>query len=493
MDTTKHFLAVDLGATSGRTVVGTVTGGHVSIREFTRFANPIVRTGGHLFWDIYHLYGEIVAALARAADEHLALTSIGIDTWGCDCVMIGRDGLPLRCPYCYRDPQTEGAMERLFRHVAREEVYERTGIQFMPFNTLFQLYVLKERADSARMLADKILFVPDALSYMLTGRAVTERTVLSTSQLLNPHTRAIDPVLLRPLGLDETHFAPLVEPGELVGPLAADVQAQTGLGAVPVVAVAGHDTASAVVAVPAADEQFAYLSCGTWSLLGTETRQPVTTAEAYAYNFTNEGGIEQTTRLLKNICGLWLLERCRAEWKSRADVPQDVSELCAKAMAESTPFAAFINPDDPAFANPDNMSEAIAGRCRSTGQAAPETWQQTVRLIFESLALRYRQVLQWLCELAPTPIRTLHVIGGGSLNSHLMQMTASATRMPVVAGPAECTALGNIMVQAKAAGLVRDRFDMRRIVSDSVRCVTYSPIDTEAWDRAYAQFLDCQR
>ena len=480
------FLAVDLGATSGRTILGSIEGGKLQQRELTRFPNRIIQTGGHFFWDIYALYDEIIRALRLVAREGIQLTSIGIDTWGVDFVCIGKDGGLLRNPYCYRDPHTEGAMEEYFKLIPKERVYEKTGIQFMPFNSLFQLATMRRNSDSALEAADKILFIPDALMYMLTGEAVCEYTILSTSQMLDPRTRRIDTELIDVIGLKESQFGRYVNPCDIVGTLTPEVQQLTGLGAVPVVAVAGHDTGAAVAAVPASDERFAYLSCGTWSLLGIETHDAIINSKSYEYNFTNEGGIEGTTRFLKNICGMWLLERCRQEW---TDAPADINQVNADAMT-AEPFRSLINPDDPRFANPSSMVEAIKDYCRETHQPIPEDYRQQARCIFESLALRYRQVLEYLKELAPFPIERLHVIGGGSRNTHLMQMTANSIGIPVLTGPVEGTAIGNIMLQAKAAGLVSDRFEMRRIIAESIDMTTYLPLDKEVWEKAYERFKE---
>ncbi len=466
-----NFFAVDLGATSGRTILGTLTDGRLEQRELTRFPNPIIHTGGHWHWDLLALYREILEALTLVAKEGTEIASIGIDTWGCDFAMFGKDGGLLRQPYCYRDPHTEGAMEALFERMPREQVYEKTGIQFMPFNSLFQLDTLRRHHDSALEASDKILFIPDALIYMLTGEQVCEYTVLSTSQLLDPRTKRMDDELLRLIGLDERRFGRYVQPGEQVGVLGDEVQRLTGLGAVPVVAVAGHDTGSAVAAVPAENERFAYLSCGTWSLLGIEVKEPLISDRTLEYNLTNEGGVDGTTRVLKNICGMWLLEQCRRESPSW---PSDINQINRDAM-EATPGQSLINPDAPRFANPTSMVEAICGYCRETGQHVPQDYREVARCIFESLALRYKQVLDMLRTLAPMPIERLHVIGGGSRNEYLMQMTADATGLPVVAGPSEGTALGNILLQARASGQVGDLFDLRRIVARSVETRTYMP------------------
>ena len=351
---TANFFAVDLGATSGRTILGSIVDGKLEQRELTRFSNPIIQACGHYFWDIYALYNEIIRGLQVVSSEGLDITSIGIDTWGVDVVCIGSDGGILRNPYSYRDPHTEHAMEEYFKLVGKEKVYSKTGIQFMPFNTLFQLSTMRKNGDSALAAADKILFVPDALMYMLTGEAVCEYTILSTSQMLDPRTKRIDPELIEAIGLKESQFGRYVNPSDVVGVLTPEVQKQTGLGAVPVVAVAGHDTGSAVASVPAENERFAYLSCGTWSLLGIETRDAIINEQSYAYNFTNEGGIEGTTRFLKNICGMWLYERCRKEWKESGIEGLSHAELLAAAASEA-PFRSVVNPDDAAFANPPSM------------------------------------------------------------------------------------------------------------------------------------------
>lgn len=484
--TNVNFFAVDLGATSGRTILGSLVDGKLVQRELTRFPNPIIETGGHFFWDIYALYSEVIRGLKVVATEGVEIASVGIDTWGCDFVMIGKDGGVLRNPYCYRDPHTNGAMEEYFKLVPKERVYEKTGIQFMQFNSLFQLATLKRNGDSALAAAERILFIPDALMYMLTGEAVCEYTVLSTSQMLDPRTKRIDPDLIGAIGLEERLFGRYVQPGEQVGVLSAEVQKQTGLGAVPVVAVAGHDTGSAVAAVPAENERFAYLSCGTWSLLGIETKDAIISKRSFECNFTNEGGIEGTTRFLKNICGMWLLERCRKEW---TDAPADVAQVNRDSM-DAEEFRSFIFPDAPDFANPVSMVEAIRNYCKKTGQPVPEGYRAMARCIFESLAMRYRQVLGYLKDMAPFSIEKLHVIGGGSRNGYLMQMAADSIGLPVVTGPVEGTAIGNIMLQAKAAGVVKDMFEMRRIIADCIEMKTYEPQDTEAWDVAYERYLE---
>lgn len=488
MENKKYFFAVDLGATSGRTIIGTLDDNRFNLEELTRFDNNLIQTGGHFYWDIYALYFEIIKGLKIAAQRQIEISSIGIDTWGVDFVFIGEDGAILRNPVAYRDPHTFGVMEKFFENeVDKKTVYDITGIQFMNFNSIFQLYAMKLNNDSALKNAKKILFVPDALSYMLTGEAVCEYTIVSTSELLDPRTKEIDPTLLNALGLERSQFGRMITPGTQIGVLTEEVQQMTGLGAIPVIAVAGHDTGSAVAAVPAKDEKFAYLSSGTWSLMGIETKDAIINERSYDLNFTNEGGIEGTTRFLKNICGMWLYERCRKEW------PEEIRKMSHPELQGSAmnveAFRSIINPDDSMFANPSNMIQAIQTYCKQTNQPVPETPAEICRCIFDSLALRYRQVFTWLAEFASFPLDTLHIIGGGSLNKYLNQFTANSLGVTVYAGPQECTAIGNIMLQAKAMGLVKDIWEMRAIIANSIELVKYTPTDKAAWDAAYEKYL----
>ena len=485
----QYFFAVDLGATSGRTIIGHMTGNRFELEEVTRFPNNLIVQGGHYYWDIYALYFEIVKGLKEVARRGLEITSIGIDTWGVEFVLVGNDNAILRNTRAYRDPITFEAMDDYLKNVvSQKEVYDITGIQLMNFNSIFQFHAMRKENNSALSIARKILFVPDALSWMLTGEEVCEYTIASTSQLLDPRTKELDERLLTSLGLNRPMFGRMVMPGAQIGVLTEEVQKLTGLGAVPVIAVAGHDTGSAVAAVPAKDEQFAYLSSGTWSLMGIETKDAIINDLSYERNFTNEGGVEGTTRFLKNICGMWLYERCRLEW------PEEVrkmshSELQASAM-QVEGFRSIINPDDQLCAAPTSMTGAIQQYCRQTGQPVPESPAEICRCIFDSLALRYRQVFEWLKEFAPFPIDVLHIIGGGSLNKYLNQMTADSLGVEVLAGPQEGTAIGNIMLQAKAAGLVKDIWEMRRIIADSIDLVPFHPsTDRTAWEEAYEKFL----
>ena len=489
MENKKYYFAVDLGATSGRTILGTLVGGKLEQEELTRFPNNLIETGGHFYWDIYALYLEMIKGLQIVGKRGIDLSSIGIDTWGVDFVFIGDDDAILRNPMAYRDPHTFGAMEEYLSHVVpQREVYDITGIQFMNFNSLFQLYAMRKANNSAMQHCKKVLFMPDALSWMLTGEAVCEYTIASTSQMLDPRTGDLSEKLIESVGMKRSQFGRMVQPGTRIGVLTEEVQKMTGLGAVPVIAVAGHDTGSAVAAVPAKDKHFAYLSSGTWSLMGIETQDAIISDRSYELNFTNEGGIEGTTRFLKNICGMWLYERCRKEW------PEEVRQLSHPELQGSAmqveAFRSIINPDDKAFANPPSMIEAIQQYCRETKQAVPETPAEICRCIFDSLALRYRQVFGWLKEFADFNLTVLHVIGGGSLNKYLTQFTADACGVEVLAGPQECTAIGNMMLQAKASGDVSDIWAMRQIIANSVEMVPYHPAgDKAAWDQAYEKYL----
>lgn len=486
-DKLTSFLAIDLGATSGRAILGTIKNDRLELKEVNRFPNPIIDINGFLYWDLFHLYSEILKSLQNVKNQNIEIQSIGIDTWGVDFVSFGKDGEPLRMPYCYRDTHTFDAPEKFFEKVLpKKETYLKTGIQIMNFNSLFQLFTQKEADKSTYSVTDKFLFMPDALSYLLTGNMVTEYTIASTSQMLNPFTRSFDKSLLKVLDLSEENFAPIVFPGTTIGKLSESVQKQTDIGHIPVIAVAGHDTASAVLATPAENENFAYLSSGTWSLMGIESKEPVVTEETYELNFTNEGGVDGTIRLLKNICGMWLIERCRSEWQK--EKPISYEELVNEAE-KAEPFKCFINPDATCFANPESMIDSIQNYCKETGQFVPTTVGEIARCIYESLAFRYKQVLGNLQKLASFPIEKLHIIGGGSQNNLLNKYTADAIAMPVIAGPSEATAMGNILMQAKAAGLVSDIHSVRKIVRNSVELVTFMPKEPEVWELHYADYL----
>ena len=467
-----NFLAFDLGATSGRAVLGTVSGVKFETREIHRFSNPLVELHGRFYWNIYSLYASLLESLSICAKQNISLDSIGIDTWGVDFGYIAEDGSLLGLPRSYRDPVTEGAPEDFCSKMPKDEVYKKTGLQIMPINSLYQMYRADEASSVFQKIANKILFIPDLLAYMLTGNSVCEYTIASTSQLLNATTKSFDESLLEAVGVSSSQMAPLIMPGTLIGKLSPAIAKKTGIGEVPVIAVAGHDTACAIAAVPSETPHFAYMSSGTWSLMGIEVEKSIINEDSYKNNFTNEGGIEGTIRFLKNITGLWILERCRHEWLKFG---WDYSYQEIETMARASKFNSLINPDDPCFANPANMLQEIADYCGRTNQSKPESDADYARCVFVSLANRYREVLEMLKSMSPFKVDQLYIIGGGSQNSLLNQLTADAIGLPVIAGPSEATAIGNCLIQAKAAGLLADRWEMRRLVASTFSLQTYLP------------------
>ena len=484
---THYFLAFDLGATSGRTILGNLIDGVLTLKELTRFPNQILPFNGHCYWNIFSLYEHLKEGLIAASNEGVEIGSIGIDTWGVDFAFIGSDGSFMGLPYAYRDPHTTDAPEEFFnKYMSKENVYARTGIQVMNFNSLYQLYALQRDNSSQLASCNKILFMPDALSYMLTGEMVTEYTIASTSQMINPYTKKFDKELLECVDLREDYFGKMVMPSEQIGLLRKDLAEECGLPQIPVVAVAGHDTASAVASVPALNPNFAYLSSGTWSLMGIETQEPVISEQTAEWNITNEGGIDGTIRLLKNITGMWIVEQCLKEWK-KGGVEYSYPQMVELAN-EAKPFVFMIDPDDASFANPASMLQAIDDYCDKTNQSKPQSHGEYIRSIFESLALKYKSVLEMFATLATFPIEKLHIIGGGSRNALLNQFTANSIGIEVVAGPSEATAIGNIMIQAKAAGVVGDLWEMRQIISSGVETHTFYPADEEQWAAAYYRF-----
>ena len=473
-----RFLAFDCGATSGRAILGTFSCGSFKTEEVYRFPNSPVNQGGKLFWDVNAMYDHFVQCLTKLGRDGIRLDSIGIDPWGVDFGCISADGRLLALPRAYRDPYTQGVPEEVFKIIPREELYSVTGIQIMDFNTIFQLYAQTKAADAALADAAAILFMPDLMAWMLTGRAVCEYTDASTSGMMDQAARQFNKELLGRLGIRTDVLLPIVQPGTVIGPLKADLAASTGLGPVPVVAVAGHDTASAIAAVPAPDGHFAYLSSGTWSLMGIELPYPIMNAASAAANFTNEGGIDGTTRFLKNITGMWILEQCRTQWKA-AGRDYTYPELVQMALSEAS-FEGRINPDDSRFSAPDNMLEEVLRSARD-GQAVilnevkNLSDAQVVSCIYHSLADRYREVLDLLKGFAPFPIERLHIIGGGSANDLLNQWTADAIGIPVVAGPTEATAIGNLMLQARTAGLAGSLKEMRGMIAGTFKVKEFKP------------------
>jgi rhamnulokinase len=483
----QHFISFDIGATSGRTILATLKDGKLFLKELTRFPNNIIRIKDRYYWEIFTLYEALKDGLRAAAAEKVEISSIGIDTWGVDFACIGDDDAILGLPRSYRDPYTNGMPEEFFKRIPRQKVYELTGIQIMNFNSLYQLFAASRENSSAFKAAGHILFIPDVLSFLLTGKKVCEYTIASTSQLINPWTKNIEPALIEEIGISSEVFAPVVMPGKVIGPLADYIIKETGLNqAIPVIAVAGHDTASAVAAVPAENEHFAYLSSGTWSLMGIELKEPVVTEMSYLMNFTNEGGVDRTIRFLKNITGMWLLEQSRKEWEAQG-IKYSYSEIVEMAE-KATAFRSLIDPDAPDFANPESMTKAIAAACKKTGQSEPDSHAAFIRCIFDSLAMKYKYVFKCLEQVAPFRIEKLHIIGGGSQNKLLNQFTANATGVTVVAGPSEATAIGNAMIQAKGLGVVGSLWEMREIIRNSCSPEIFEPQNAEEWNKAYERF-----
>lgn len=479
-------IAIDLGATSGRAVLFTFTGDGLSQKEIHRFPNSIFSLQRKMYWDIYQLMREIITAFEKIKNESVEIKSIGVDTWGVDFGFIASDGELLGLPRAYRDGQTKNIPEEFFRIIPRRDVYDRTGIQIMDFNSLYQLYALHKNGAIAKQEAKSILFIPDLINYWLTGIKACEYTVASTSQLLNPHTHRFDPILLEAVGVTLDQFPEIVFPGTKIGELLPEYISRIGNNPISVIAVASHDTASAVAAVPASDPYFAYLSSGTWSLMGIETDTPIINDHSEEMNFTNEGGIEGTTRFLKNITGLWILEQFLNERK-QVGIPYTYEEVInmAKSVSVST---AYIDPDHALFVAPRKMSEAIDQYCEMTNQQAPLQDAIYFRLIFDSLVLKYRMVMEKLKEFAPFEIRCLHIIGGGARNNYLNQMTANALSMPVIAGPVEATAIGNALVQAKSLGYFSTIQEMRDYIYKVSEMKVFSPEDTIEWDVKYEEF-----
>ncbi|MFE9045691.1 rhamnulokinase family protein [Streptomyces sp. NPDC007818] len=483
------FAAVDLGATSGRVILGRVGPDNLDLTEAHRFPNTPVRLPDGLHWDVLALFQGILDGL-REAGRSGGVTSIGVDTWAVDYGLLDTDDALLGHPFHYRDDRTNDAPRRVWSKAGPEQLYQITGLQHLPFNTVFQLAAAAQTAqlEAARTL----LLIPDLLIHWLTGSVGAEETNASTTGLFDARTGEWSKQILDQLSIDQSLLPPLRRPGDPAGTLLPHVAAYTGLAQqTPVTTVASHDTASAVVAVPATEPNFAYISCGTWSLAGLELDAPVLTEESRAANFTNERGIDGTVRYLRNIMGMWLLEECRRTWSAQG-LPTHIPTLLAEA-ARAKPFHAVVDPDSPEFLAPGDMPERIRDYCRRTGQPLPGSQGAVVRCIIESLALAHRRVLRQAAELADRDITHIHLVGGGSRNDLLCQLTADATGLPVIAGPTEATALGNILVQARAAGLVGDLTAMRRLITSTQHLRRYTPRgDAAAWDTADAR-LDTAR
>ena len=480
--TPAQFLAFDLGAESGRAMVGRLRSGTLDLREVHRFANEPVRVRGSLHWDVLRLWLDMRRALDAIGNA--PLESLGVDTWGCDYALLDEHGRLLENPYHYRDSRTDGMIAAVTERVPAAEIYGVTGIQFMPINTLFQLYAASRTAPRLLDTAGTLFTVPDLFNYWLTGRIAAEYTNATTTQFVDARSRTWALPLLERLDLPARLLPPLTEAGEVLGALDAGVSAP--LAGTPVVLPACHDTGSAVAAIPGGDGR-AFISSGTWSLVGAEVPEPIITARSRALNFTNEGGVCGTTRLLKNVAGMWLLQGCRRSWAA-AGRSIGYDELLAAAADERHAFTVLIDPDHAAFLHPPDMVGAIAAYSRDTGQPEPDGPGGFTRAILESLAFKYRVVVEALEELTGAPVAEIQIVGGGARNRLLNQFTADATGCPVVAGPVEATALGNIAMQLVATGAVSSLAEARRIIGASFPVERFVPAETDRWNLHYPRF-----
>ena len=482
------FLALDLGAESGRAVVGHFDGESLRLEEIHRFPNGPVLVNGHLHWDALRLLSEMKAGIRAAVQKYgKGIVSLGLDTWGVDFGLLDAQDNLLGNPYHYRDSRTEGAMEKVFSVVPREEVFGYTGIQFMQLNTLFQLFAMREARSPTLDMAHSLLTMPDLFNFWLTGRKVNEFSNATTTQCYDPRGKGWATELLDKLDLPTSIFCEVVPPGTVLGDLLPDVADELVIDPIPVIAPACHDTGSAVAAVPAQGHDHAYISSGTWSLMGVEVDEPIITPQSLTYNFTNEGGVCNTIRLLKNIMGLWLVQECRREW-ARAGDEYDYATLTQMA-ADAPPFGSILDVDAHLFLAPGDMPAKIRQVCQATGQAVPQSRGAVLRCALESLALRYRWVLDKLEEMRGRSIETVHIIGGGMQNELLCQLAADAMQRPVVAGPIEATAMGNMLMQALALGYISSLDQGREIVRQSFRVRTYDPSEGAPWAEAYGRYL----
>jgi rhamnulokinase len=469
-----RYLAIDIGAESGRAIIGELHDGKLTLHEIHRFANGGVRVGNNLFWDILGLWREIKNGL-RAARQTGEIDAMGIDTWGVDYALLDECGDLLGNPYCYRDARTDGVMDRVCAEIGRDTIFSHTGIQFMPINTLYQL--VAERAHNPKKLdlARRCLMVPDLLHYWLTGVAANEYTIATTTQVFDPRTNRWAVELLDKIGVSASLFGDIVMPGTVLGKLVPSVAEETGTANVKVILPGTHDTASAVAAVPfeSSDDARAYISSGTWSLVGAEIPQPIITSEALAANMTNEGGVGGRIRLLKNVMGMWLIQQCRAAWAR--DGQTYAYDQLARLATEATTFDSVIDPDHESLLHPADMRSAIADLCKSTGQPQPGTPGEFARCIYTSLALAYRRVIEQAEGLIGRRIEAIHIVGGGSQATFLNQMTADVCGRPVLAGPIEGTAIGNVLTQAIGTGELGSLEDVRAVVRNSFDIVRYDP------------------
>ncbi|RCX13221.1 rhamnulokinase [Anaerobacterium chartisolvens] len=482
------LLAFDYGASSGRGILGKFDGSRLEIEEVHRFANEPVTVNGHLYWDILRLYHELKQGIHKCTvNGHKDIGSIGIDTWGVDFGLLDSEGNLLGNPFHYRDIRTEGMIGEAAKLVSKRSIYEETGIAFQKFNTLYQLLSMSLRGSPLLEKASTMLFIPDLLNYFLTGEKASEYTIASTAQMLDSRKGQWAGDMLKKLGIPQGILANIIKPGAQLGKLSTMVSTELGMGRVPVMAVAEHDTGSAVVSVPASQDRYAYISSGTWSLLGVEAAAPVINDDTYRLNYTNEGGFNNSIRLLKNIMGLWIYQECKRAWDKEGESTS--FDQLEQEASKSTAFLSFIDPDDDMFYNPGGMPGKIREYCSKTGQRVPETRAEIVRCIMESLALKYKMALYGLENILGYTLPVLHIVGGGCKNVMLSQFTANAIDRPVITGPTEATAVGNLVAQLVALGEVGSLAEGREVVRNSFPCRAYAPADVRQWDEAYGRFI----
>ena len=481
----KKLLAFDFGASSGRAILSTYEDGRVTMEEIHRFSNDPVFVNGTFYWDVLRLLHEIKQGMLKAKEKG-GFDTVGVDTWGVDFGLLDKDGNLLENPVHYRDVRTRGMIEESEKYISKKEFYARTGIQFMEFNTAFQLLSLKLNRPALLERADALLFMPDLFSYFLTGKKVCEYSIATTSQLVDIETGDWCGDVIDALGLPRRILQPIVPTGTVIGTLSDSICDELGLPKAEVIAVAGHDTQSAITAVPTENKDFAFISCGTWSLFGTEPDAPIVTEVSERLNFTNEGGYGRATGFLKNICGLWLIQESRRQWK-REGKDYSYADLERLALA-SEPFKCYIDPDDAAFATPGDLPGRIRAFCEKTGQYVPQTEGEVVRCIYESLALKYRQVLGGLTACTGKRYPQINVLGGGTKDTLLCRLTANACGVPVYAGPIEATVWGNLALQLLATGALKSIREARAMIAGAEELKYYAPADTAVWDEAYKTY-----
>ena len=482
----KKVLSFDFGASSGRAMLASFENGKIEMTEIHRFSNDPVTVNGRMYWDVLRLFFEIKTGITKAVNAG-GFDAIGIDTWGVDFGLINKKGELIGNPFHYRDQRTKESPERIFNEIiSKEELYHRAGMQFMHFNTIYQLMYLKYNEPELLAQADKFLMMPDLFAYFLTGEMKEEASIASTSNLLNPNTKDWDFELIEKLGLDKKLFAPIVKSGSVYGYLSDGICAELGCKKVPVVAVCSHDTASAVAATPASTDDFVYISCGTWSLFGIESKTPFLSDEAYKADFTNEGGFDGTIRFLKNIMGLWLIQESRRQWR-REGTEVGFDTLEKEALA-SEPFKCFINVDDPMFETAGNLPKRVLEFCEKTGQYVPKNRGEIMRCIYQSLAMKYKHTYNMLSDFTKRDYKSINILGGGIKDKLLCRLTADATGATVLAGPTEATVMGNIAVAFYALGEIADFKEIRKTVANSTDLKEYIPENTDEWNKAYEDY-----